>query len=154
MGWRRMLEQLNGRAASHSKHNAVAVPAAAAIVISCSPLNDVWQGQGRSKRERKREREGKRAVIMHCEMQCVALPRPPRMNRLHLEGATPHRVARFGLSLSAPSCYIWVQLLSDAGTLINITSVSLSFGLIGHRTLLGKCGPGDSPPPRLQPCAS
>ena len=95
------------------------VPAAVAIVISCSPLTTSGKARAGA-RERGTERE---LSLCICEMQPVALPRPPRMNpvSLHLEGATPHRVARFGLSLSTPSCYIWAQLLSDAGTLITIT---------------------------------
>jgi hypothetical protein len=59
--------------------------------------------------------------MMHCEMQCVALPRPPRMNRLHLEGATPHRVARFGLFLSTLVAISGFNYYKMAGILINIT---------------------------------
>jgi hypothetical protein len=63
--------------------------------------------------------------MMHCEMQCVALPRPPRMNRLHLEGATPHRVARFGLFLSTLVAISGFNYYKMAGILINITQVSV-----------------------------
>jgi len=61
--------------------------------------------------------------MMHCEMQRVALPRPPRMNPvcLHLEGATPRRVARFGLSLSTLVAISGLNYYQMPGTLINIT---------------------------------